>query len=189
MTSWISDKFHYLVDSEKFSFPYIYGWIWMGMSFFWLGVGGCGWVWPFFSWVWVARGECDLCLAGCGWVWPFFGCVWVGVTLFLLGVGGYDLFLAGCEWVWPFFGCGWVWLSARFITALFECLDAQIESQWKKKLFHIVNSFESFTCQKHKEKGQKLANRAVMNIYFVNNKRKLSTDSVMKGKVKTFKKR
>ena len=58
----------------------------------------------------------------------------------------------------------------------------------EKKLFHIVNSFESFTCQKHKEKGQKLANRAVMNIYFVNNKRKLSTDSVMKGKVKTFKK-
>ena len=136
MTSWISDKFDYLVDSEKFSFPYIYGWIWMGMSFFWLGVGGCGWVWPFFSWVWVARGGCDL-------------------------------FLAGCGWVWPFFGCGWVWVSARFITALFECLDAQIESQWKKKLFHIVNSFESFTCQKHKEKGQKLANRAVIYLEFI----------------------
>ena len=36
-----------------------------------------------------------------------------------------------------------------------------------------------FTCQDHKEKGQKFANRAVVNIYF-NNKRILSTDSVMK---------
>ena len=36
-------------------------------------------------------------------------------------------------------------------------------------------------------KGTKFASRAVINIYF-NNKRKLSTDSVMKDKVKTFKK-
>ena len=150
----------------------------MGMSFFWLGVGGCGWVWPFFSWVWVARGGCDLCLAGCGWVWPFFGCVWVGVTLFLLGVGGMTFF--------------WLWVGVGECT-IYNC---PIWMPWcpdritvEKKLFHIVNSFESFTCQKHKEKGPKLANRAVMNIYFVNNKRKLSTDSVMKGKVKTFKKR
>ena len=34
-------------------------------------------------------------------------------------------------------------------------------------------------------KGIKFANRAVTNIYF-NNKRKLSTDAVMKDKVKTF---
>ena len=34
MTSWVSDKFDYLIDNEKFSFPYIYGWIWVGMSFF-----------------------------------------------------------------------------------------------------------------------------------------------------------
>ena len=54
-------------------------------------------------------------------------------------------------------------------------------------LFHILNSFELFTFQEHKEKGQKFANRAVINIYF-DNKRKLSTDSVMKDKVKTFKK-
>ena len=54
-------------------------------------------------------------------------------------------------------------------------------------LFHILNSFEVFTSQEHKEKGQKFANRAVINIYF-DNKRKLSTDSVMKNKVKTFKK-
>ena len=54
-------------------------------------------------------------------------------------------------------------------------------------LFHILNSFELFTSQEHKEKGQKFANRAVINIYF-DNKRKLSTDSVMKDKVKTFKK-
>ena len=37
----------------------------------------------------------------------------------------------------------------------------------EKKLFHIVNSFESFTCQKHKEKGQKLANRAVIYLEFI----------------------
>ena len=36
-----------------------------------------------------------------------------------------------------------------------------------------------FTCQEHKEKGQKFANRAVINIYF-NNKRILSNYSVMK---------
>ena len=60
-----------------------------------------------------------------------------------------------------------VWLRDE----LFECLDAQIESQWKQFLFH-------------KEKRQKVASRAVINIYF-NNKRKLSTDSVMKDKVKT----
>ena len=54
-------------------------------------------------------------------------------------------------------------------------------------LFHILNSFESFTCQEYKEKGQKCASRAVMNIY-VNSTRKLSTDSLMKDKVKTFKK-
>ena len=44
-----------------------------------------------------------------------------------------------------------------------------------------------FTSQQHKEKGQKSANRIVINIYF-DNKRTLSTDSVMKDKVKTFKK-
>ena len=76
-----------------------------------------------------------------------------------------------------------VWLKDE----LFECLDAQVESQWNKFLFHILNSFESFTCQEHKEKGQKFAIRAVISICF-NNKRKLSTDSVMKDKVKTFKK-
>ena len=70
---------------------------------------------------------------------------------------------------------------------LFECLDAQIKSQWNKFLFHILNLFESFTCQKHKEKGQKFASRAIINIYF-NSKRKLNFDSVMKDKVKTFKK-
>ena len=64
---------------------------------------------------------------------------------------------------------------------LFECLDDQIKSCWKKFLFHILNSFESFACKEHKQKGQKLANRAVINIYF-NKKRRLRTDSVMKDK-------
>ena len=54
-------------------------------------------------------------------------------------------------------------------------------------LFRILNSFELFTFQEHKEKGKIFASRAVINIYF-DNKRKLSTDSVMKDKVKTFKK-
>ena len=54
-------------------------------------------------------------------------------------------------------------------------------------LFHILHLFELFTSQEHKEKGQKSANRVVINIYF-DNKRKLSTDSFMKDKVKTFKK-
>ena len=76
-----------------------------------------------------------------------------------------------------------VWLRDE----LFECLDAQIESQWNKCSFHILNSFESFTCQEHKEKEQKFANGAVINTHF-NNKRKSSTDSVMKDKAKTFKK-
>ena len=38
-----------------------------------------------------------------------------------------------------------------------------------------------------KKRDKKFANRAVINIYF-DSKRKLSTDSVMKDKVKTFKK-
>ena len=42
-------------------------------------------------------------------------------------------------------------------------------------------------CQEHKEKGQKFAYRANIKIYF-NNKRNLSTDSVVKDKVKTLKK-
>ena len=57
----------------------------------------------------------------------------------------------------------------------------------KHVLFHILNSFELFTSQEHKENGQKFANRAVINNYF-DNKRKLGTDSVMKDKVKAFKK-
>ena len=56
----------------------------------------------------------------------------------------------------------------------FECVHARIELQWKIFLFHILNSFESFSCQAFKEKGQKYASRAVINIYF-NRKRKLST--------------
>ena len=77
--------------------------------------------------------------------------------------------------------------SGWLLLELFECLDAQIESQWNKFLCHILNSFEPFTCQEHKEKGQKFDSRAVTNIYF-NNKWKLSTESVLKDKVKTFKK-
>ena len=78
-----------------------------------------------------------------------------------------------------------VWLSNELECN--ECLDSQIELQRNKFLFHILNSFEPFTCQERKEKGQKLVNRTVTNIYF-NNKRKLCTDSVLKDKVKTFKK-
>ena len=41
------------------------GWVWVSVTFFWLGVGECdpffGWVWvsvTFFGWVWVGVGEC-----------------------------------------------------------------------------------------------------------------------------------
>ena len=54
-------------------------------------------------------------------------------------------------------------------------------------LFYILNSFELFTSQEHKENGQKFSSRAIKNIYF-DKKRTLSTDSVMKDKVKAFKK-
>ena len=54
-------------------------------------------------------------------------------------------------------------------------------------LFHILNLFELFTSQEHKKKGQKIANLAVINIYF-DSKRKLGTDSVLKDKVKHLKK-
>ena len=57
----------------------------------------------------------------------------------------------------------------------------------KHVLFQTPNSLEPFKSQEHKEKGQKFANRAVINIYF-DNKRKLGVDSVIKDKVKTFKK-
>ena len=83
----------------------------MGVTFSWLGLGGCvlflaacGWVWmsvTFFGWVMVGVGECDLFLAGCGWVW-------VSVTFFLARYG----------WVWVGVSkCGWVWMSAQFINA------------------------------------------------------------------------
>ena len=47
------------------------GWVWVGVIFFWLGVGGCdiflgGWVGVIFFSVCVAR--CDIFLGGCGWV-------------------------------------------------------------------------------------------------------------------------
>ena len=86
----------------------------LGVTFY-LGVGGCGWVYPFFGRVWATVAFCDLFLALCWWVW-------VSVTFFWLGVGrcGWcPLFLTGCVWVWEGVGkCGWVWVSARFITAL-----------------------------------------------------------------------
>ena len=113
MTSWVSHKFDYLMDDEKFPFHYVYFWIWVGMGvcdlflarcgwvcpFFWLGVDGCGWVWPFFAacrWVWPFFGRCR-------YVQPFLGWMWVGVTILA--------------------GCAWVWVSARFITLQFKKLN------------------------------------------------------------------
>ena len=85
------------------------GWVWVGMTFFWLSVGVCGWVWPFFGCVWVCVSECDLYLAGCGWVW-------VGVTFLWLRVGG-------CGWVSTFLaGYGCVWVSVTFFwLSVGEC--------------------------------------------------------------------
>ena len=76
-------------------------------------------------------------------------------------------------------------IAAKLRDELFECCDAGMELQ-QNTFYFILNSFELFTSQEHKEKGQKFANRAVINIYF-DNKRKLSIDFVMKHKV-TFKK-
>ena len=42
------------------------GCVWVFVTFFWLGIGGFGWMWPFFGWVWVSV---TFFLAGCGWVW------------------------------------------------------------------------------------------------------------------------
>ena len=70
-------------------------------------------------------------------------------------------------------------LEMSYLNALMpgsNCSTARFISHSKFVLNHL-----------HQEKGQKFANRAVINIYF-NSKRKLSTDSVMKDKVKTPKK-
>ena len=108
MTSWVSDKFDYLMDYEKCSFPYIYGWICVGMSFF-------GWVWVSVTFFWLGVGECDffwLSVGGCWWVWLFLGWVWVGVG-----------------------ECGWVWMSARFITSLFLWAIRDQAILWKSIYF------------------------------------------------------
>lgn len=87
---------------------------------------------------------------------------------------------------------------ANYVCSAFAMLDFTAPTTLKSDiadrtaaehvLFHQLQSFETFTCDTHKEKGQKLANRIITNIYF-NNKRKQSTDTVMKDKVKSFKKR
>ena len=41
---------------------FFFDWVWVGVTFFWLGVGGC-------DLFWMGVGRCDLFLAGCGWVW------------------------------------------------------------------------------------------------------------------------
>ena len=38
------------------------GWVLVGVIFFWVGVGGCGWVCHFSGWVWVG-------VTFSGWVW------------------------------------------------------------------------------------------------------------------------
>ena len=103
--------------------------MWVSVTFFWLGVGGCGWVWPSFSWL--GMGEC-------GWMWPFFGWVWVSVTSFWLGVGWYDLFLAGCRGIW-------VGVDEWFITAhwnvhiLYWRLNIKYEGK-KKNLISLIDN-------------------------------------------------
>ena len=75
---------------EILSFSYV----WMGVTLFWQGVSGCGWVRPFFAWVWVGVGECDLF----GWVWVEVGecdIFWLIQVI----VGECDLFMDRCGWV------------------------------------------------------------------------------------------
>ena len=57
-----------------------FDWVWVGMTFSWLGVG-----------------ERNLFLARCKWVRVSVAGGWVNVTFFWLDMGERDLFLAGCR--------------------------------------------------------------------------------------------
>lgn len=87
---------------------------------------------------------------------------------------------------------------ANYVCTAFAILDVLSGAILKSKLIsrlaaehvlkHIFNSYETFTCITHENTGQTFVNRTIANIYF-NNKRKISTDSVVADGVKAFKKR
>ena len=57
-----------------------------------------------------------------------------------------------------------------------------------KEALSYLMGFCDFTCEKHKVEGQKVVLSTVINVFF-NNRRKISTASVRKGNVVSFKKR
>ena len=52
----------------------------------------------------------------------------------------------------------------------------------------MLVEFEPYTCCDHESSGNIFANKMIVNIY-CNNARKISSDSVVKDRVKGFKKR
>ena len=74
-----------------FNFLAGFGWVWVVLSIFWvgldvssifwLGLGGFGSFRQFFSWFWVGLDQIINNLAGFGWVW-------VVSSIFWLGLGG-----------------------------------------------------------------------------------------------------
>ena len=54
-------------------------------------------------------------------------------------------------------------------------------------LINMPDSYQPISCLNHERKIQLFANRVISNI-FLNNKRKLSTDSVLVDTIKSFKK-
>ena len=77
---WKGNIYTYVLDTWHSLFQLCvggYDLLLAGCDLFYLGVGGCGWVWPFLGRVWLGVGECDLFLAECGWVWVSVGgCGW-----------------------------------------------------------------------------------------------------------------
>ena len=55
-------------------------------------------------------------------------------------------------------------------------------------LIHCFQSFKTFACTTHEAIAWKITNSTALNIY-LNNKRKICTDSVAANGLKTFKKR
>ena len=64
-----------------------FDWVWVGMTFSWLGVGECN--------LFLAR--CKLVRVSVTFFWLSVAGGWVNVTFFWLDMGERDLFLAGCR--------------------------------------------------------------------------------------------
>ena len=61
--------------------------------------------------------------------------------------------------------------------------DLPIQVAAKKAVCHMLVEFEPYTCCDHESSGNIFANKMIVNIY-CNNARKISSDSVVKDRVK-----